>query len=197
MPRPRVTETEAVLDAAARRLASHGIAGTTVDDVAEAAGVSRATVYRYVGAKDEIVQAVIGREAENVLAQVAAAIVASTSPREAIDEAVSTALTAIAEHPVLARLTSSDLRDTLPFATSDSRPLVDRCVSTLSNAMRAAPELIVDDRMVENAIEEATRFVLVHLTTPRRDGSRLSARDAGARAAMLIAPIISSTGDRQ
>ena len=44
MPRPRVTETEAVLDAAARRLASHGIAGTTVDDVAEAAGVSRATV---------------------------------------------------------------------------------------------------------------------------------------------------------
>ena len=197
MPRPRVTESGTVLDAAARRLASHGIAGTSVDDVAQEAGVSRATVYRYVGGKDDIVQAVIGREADDVLARVAAAISASTSPHEAIAGAVSTALTAIAGNPVLARLTSSDLRETLPFITADSGLLVDRCVSTLSNAMRAAPELAVDDRAVERAIEEATRFVLTHVTTPRRDGSRLSPPDAGTRAASLIAPMLSPRGRRQ
>ena len=191
MPRPRVTETDAVLDAAARRLASHGIAGTTVDTVAAAADVSRATVYRYVGGKDEIVQMVIRREAEKVLAQVAAVITASTSATEAIASAVSTALTTIGRNPVLARLTSSDLLETLPFITTDSRGLVDRCVSTLSNAMRTAPQLMIDNSAVEPAIEESTRFVFVHLTTPRRDGSRLSERDAGALAASLIAPMIS------
>ena len=196
MPRPRVTETETVLDAAARRLASHGIASTTVDTVAAAADVSRATVYRYVGGKDEIVRAVIRREAENVLAQVTAVITASTSPTEAIAGAVSAALTAIDQNPVLARLTSSDLRETLPFITADSRVLIDHCVSTLSNTMRAAPQLIVDDRTVEHAIEEATRFVFAHLTTPRRDGSRLSERDAGARAASLIAPMISPAAEQ-
>lgn len=197
MPRPRVTESGTVLDAAARRIASHGIAATSVDDVAEGAGVSRATVYRYVGAKDDVVQAVISREANHVLVRVAAAISASTSPHEAIAGAVSMALTAIAENPALARLTSSDLRKILPFITADSGSLVDHCVSTLSTAMRAAPELPIDDRAVECAVEEATRFVLTHLTTPRRDGSRLSPPDAGDRAASLIAPMLSPSGGQR
>ena len=193
MPRPRVTEPAAVLDAAARRLASHGIARTSVDDVAEVAGVSRATVYRYVGSKNDVVQAVIDREAENVLARVAEAISVATSPHEAIAGAVSAALTAIAGNPVLARLVSSDLPDTLPFITTGAGGLIERCVVTLSNAIRAAPELTTDDRAVEHATEEATRFVLVHLTTPRRDGTRLRPLDAGNRAASLIAPMLAPT----
>ena len=48
--------------------------------------------------------------------------------------------------------------------------------------------LPVDERRVEDAVEEMTRFVLAHLTTPRRDGSRPAPREAGARAATLIAP---------
>jgi AcrR family transcriptional regulator len=190
MARPRVTEADSVLDAAARRLASHGIAGTTVDDVAAEAGVSRATVYRYIGGKNEIVQAVIGREAEEVLTRVATMISSSTTAETAIAKAVSTALVAIAGNPLLARLTSTDLRESLRFITIDSPLLVDRAVSTLSTAMRAAPELTVDERTVEQAVEESTRFVLLHLTTPRRDGSRLSPRDAGAQAAALIAPLL-------
>ena len=190
MARPQVTEIETVLDAAADLIALNGIGGTTVDAIAQRAGVSRATVYRYVGGKDEIVQAVIAQEAEHVLERVAAAISVSTSPDMAIAEAVSTALAVIAENPVLTRLTSSDLHETLPFITAESRLLIDHSVSVLSNAMRAAPELTVDEGGVEDAIEESTRFVLTHLTTPRRDGSTMSALDAGARAATLIAPMM-------
>ena len=79
MARPQVTEIETVLDAAADLIALNGIGGTTVDAIAQRAGVSRATVYRYVGGKDEIVQAVIAQEAEHVLERVAAAISVSTS----------------------------------------------------------------------------------------------------------------------
>jgi hypothetical protein len=121
---------------------------------------------------------------------VAEAIVASASPHDAIDAAVTTALTAIAENPLLDRLTSSDLHETLPYITADAGLLIDRSVSTLSDAMRAAPDLTVDDGQVESALEEATRFVLAHLTTPRRDGTRLSPPEAGARAATLIAPML-------
>jgi AcrR family transcriptional regulator len=195
MARPRVTEADSVLDAAARRLASHGIAGTTVDDVAAEAGVSRATVYRYVGGKNDMVQAVIGREAEEVLTKLVTVIDSSTTTDRVIAYAVSTALEAIAESPVLARLTSIDLRETLPFITIDSPSLVDAVVSTLSSAIRSAPELAIEERAVELAVEESTRFVLLHLTTPRRDGSRLSPRDAGAQAAALIAPLLEPVGN--
>lgn len=195
MARPRVTEADSVLDAAARRLASHGIAGTTVDDVAAEAGVSRATVYRYIGGKDEIVQAAIAREAQEVVARVAQVIASSTTAERAIADAVSTALVAIADNSLLDRLTSTDLRETLPFITVDSPALTDGLVATLSSAIRVAPELAVDDRVVELAMEESTRFVLAHLTTPRRDGSRLSPQDAGARAAQLIAPLLAPSGD--
>jgi len=190
VPRPRVTEADAVVDAAARRLASDGIGGTTVDDVAAEAGVSRATVYRYIGGKNQLVPAVIGREAEEVLVRLVEVIASSTRADRTIADVVSTALEVIDDSPVLARLTSTDLRESLPFITVDSRRLVDGAVSTVSDAIRAAPDLAVDERAVDEAVEEATRFVLSQLTTPRRDGSRLSPRDAGARAAALIAPML-------
>lgn len=192
MPRPRVTEADAVLDAAARRLASHGIAGTTVDDVAAEAGVSRATVYRYIGGKNQLVPAVIGRETEEILVRLAEVIGSAATTHRAIADVVSTALVMITESPVLARLTSTDLRATLPYITVDSLPLVDVVVSTVSDAIRAAPHLTVDERAVEDLVEEATRFVLTHLTTSRRDGSRLGPQDAGERAAELIAPWLES-----
>ena len=185
-----------MLEAAGRRLASHGIAGTTVDDVAAEAGVSRATVYRYIGGKNEIVPAVIGRETQGVLDRVATVLTASSTSAAAVADAVSTALAAIGENPVLARLTSTDLIETLPFITAEAASLVDAAVSTLAPAMRAAPALTVDDRAVEAALEEATRFVLLHLTTPRCDGSRLDPSDAGKRAAMLITPMLEMASER-
>ena len=191
MARPRVTEGEVVLDAAARRLATDGIAATTVDDVAAEAGVSRATVYRYVGGKDEIVRAVIGRETAAVLDRLQAVVATCQTAAAATAEVVAAALVAIGESPVLGRLSTTDLRETLPFITTDAAPLQRAVVESLGPAIREAP-YPVDERHLEDAIEELTRFVLTELTTPRRDGSRLEPADAGARAAALVTPLIST-----
>ena len=193
MSRPKVTEADAVLDAAARHLASHGIAGTTVDDVATEAGVSRATVYRYIGGKNELVPAVIGREADEVLVRLTEVIASSTTADRMIADVVTNALLMIAERPVLSRLTSTDLRESLPFVTVAAGPLVDGVVSAVSDAIRGAPDLAVDAGAIDDAVEEATRFVLSHLTTPRRDGSRLDPTDAGERASALVAPLLAPT----
>ena len=45
----------AIRDAAMRLFAGQGFAGTTIDQIAEAADVSRATVFTYFPTKEEIV----------------------------------------------------------------------------------------------------------------------------------------------
>ena len=196
MARPRITEQEAILDAAARRLAAHGVAATTVDDVALEAGVSRATVYRYSGGKDEIVRAVIAREAEQLLARLASVVTTSPTSERLIADLVATAATAIAVSPVLARLSGEDVRDTLPFITIDSMSLVDVVVAALTAMIGEARQFDLEPAAVALAVEEATRLVLTHLTTPRRDASRPSPDELGALAATMIVPLLEQPGVR-
>ena len=195
MARPRATESEAVLDAAVRQLTEHGIAGTTIDDVAAAAGVSRATVYRYVGGKSDIVSAAILRESTVILEQVAGRIRQAPTASAAIADGVHGVLTGIEEHPLLARLTTRDLVDTLPYLTVDSAPLVAIGVTMLTPAMVESESFEVREGDVHDAIEEAARFVFAHLTTPRRDGARRRPAEAGARAAELIVGLL--VGDQR
>jgi len=57
-------QRERLLDAAEECLKRFGLAKTTAEDIARAAGLSRATVYRQFGSRDAIVAAVTTREAE-------------------------------------------------------------------------------------------------------------------------------------
>jgi AcrR family transcriptional regulator len=60
---------EGMLDAAESCLQRFGVAKTTVEDVAQAAGLSRATVYRQFGSRDALLLAVAAREADRVATQ--------------------------------------------------------------------------------------------------------------------------------
>lgn len=60
----RDPQRERLLDAAEACLARFGLAKTTAEDVARAAGLSRATVYRQFGNRDGLIAAVATREAE-------------------------------------------------------------------------------------------------------------------------------------
>ena len=56
-----------VLDAAAALVFERGVAGTALDDVRDAAGVSKGQLYHYFADKDDLVHAVIDRTVEQVL----------------------------------------------------------------------------------------------------------------------------------
>ncbi len=64
----------AVVDAASGLLAQHGARHWTVDDVAERAGVGRATVYRRFPSRDDLMRAAITRDARRVFAAVAESV---------------------------------------------------------------------------------------------------------------------------
>lgn len=60
-----------MLDAAEECFARFGVAQTTVDDVVRVAKVPRATMYRHVGGKDDLVAAVAMRRFEAFLDKLA------------------------------------------------------------------------------------------------------------------------------
>jgi AcrR family transcriptional regulator len=61
MVRPRATNTELVLEAAARVFGRKGYRNATIDDVAAEAGVSKATLYQYAKNKQWLMEAMVDR----------------------------------------------------------------------------------------------------------------------------------------
>ena len=58
-----------IVDAAARLIAVHGVAGTGMDDVRAAAEVSGSQIYHYFDSKQALVRAVITRRADAAVEQ--------------------------------------------------------------------------------------------------------------------------------
>ena len=70
---PRLTrkgaETrERIVSAAAELVFEHGVAGTSIEDVKEAAGVSSSQLYHYFGDKQALIHAVIAHQSDAVIA---------------------------------------------------------------------------------------------------------------------------------
>jgi AcrR family transcriptional regulator len=63
-PTDTTTARERLIDAAERCIDRFGLAKTTLEDVAAEASVSRATIYRYFGNRDELMLEVLLRELE-------------------------------------------------------------------------------------------------------------------------------------
>jgi AcrR family transcriptional regulator len=99
-PRPGTGRTRAVLVAgAARAFATHGLRACTMQAVAAAAGVSKATLYNYFRTKDEVVRALVAAELERLT---------SLAEQLPADAALAALADELGEHPVLRRLAASE-----------------------------------------------------------------------------------------
>jgi AcrR family transcriptional regulator len=68
---PRTVREQQMLDAAVREFSRRGYHATSVDDIAEAAGISKPMVYAYLGSKEELFIACLHREGTRLLEAVA------------------------------------------------------------------------------------------------------------------------------
>lgn len=58
MPRRKVTDPKMLIDAAARLFQQNGYQNTTIDDLADAVGISKPTVYQYVKSKGWLLESI-------------------------------------------------------------------------------------------------------------------------------------------
>lgn len=93
---------ESILDAAAQLFSRRDAATVGMNEIARAAGCSRATVYRYFENRDALQTAFVHREAHRVFAALGERLVDVDDPRERLLEGVLASLHTVRQTPALA-----------------------------------------------------------------------------------------------
>lgn len=75
-----------LVDTAEQVFVEHGFATASMEDVADAAGVTKPVIYDHFGSKDGLLAAVVARLGDQMLEQTTAAAAAVTSPEDALRE---------------------------------------------------------------------------------------------------------------
>lgn len=112
-----------LLDAAESLLRVRGLRKWTLDDVAQASGNGRTTVYRRFGSRDALVHAVLARELRSTLNDIGRAVAKHDDLPSKAAAAVTTAVRRL-DQSVVDSLLRSDPETFLPFLTTDAAPLL-------------------------------------------------------------------------
>ncbi|MEW2355550.1 helix-turn-helix domain-containing protein [Spirillospora sp. NPDC029432] len=182
-------QVDRILDAALELFATRGLRRTTMDDVARASGLGRATIYRRFPGKNELVSEVLTREARRFAAEVDRAVAGCATLEERLVEGFVATLRIGREERLVHRLLTLE-PELLPHATERAGPLLAAARRHLAGRLRAARR----DGAAPAFDPEAVAEILVRLThslllTP--DG-RIPLDEAGARAFALryLAPMV-------
>ncbi|HEX3567975.1 MAG TPA: TetR/AcrR family transcriptional regulator [Acidimicrobiales bacterium] len=101
-------DSDAVLDAATSCYLRFGVAKTTAADIAQAVGISRATLYRRFGSHEAIFLAVLARESAAMAADAEVHLAPVQDPAERILEGMMFAIEEIGQRPVHAAVFGGD-----------------------------------------------------------------------------------------
>jgi len=161
-----------LLDAARDELAERRWSDITMADIARSAGVSRQTLYKEFGSRDEFAQVLVMREAESFIDAVEAAITANLrDPPRALEAAFDVFLTAAAENPIVRTIVRSEGSEEL-FAlfTTQGRPLVDGAVARITAVLLAGWPLM-RSRDAELLSECLVRLAISYAALPKGPAS--------------------------
>lgn len=106
-PETAVQRRDDMVSAAARCFAERGVSSTSIDDIAAEAGVSRASVYRYAGGRDELIIAVAMRRFDEWVDGVVRHAARFDTAGDMITEAVVWTAKTVRRDPSLAALFAS------------------------------------------------------------------------------------------
>jgi AcrR family transcriptional regulator len=173
-----------ILDAAASLFAQRGVEAVGMNDIARAAGCSRATLYRYYPSRDALHTAYVHRHAHAVNRQLAHRIAGIKDPDKRLLAALTGALALVRENPALAA-----------WFTRTAIGAEAAAGSAVVQAMTAGFLLTVDPADVDAAGRQARWLVRVltsFLTVPGRD-----ADDERAMLEEFVIPRIASARRRR
>jgi len=183
---------ERILDAALEQFQLVGLRRSTIDDVARRARVGRVTVYRRIGHKDELVEAVILRELRRLFATVDAATAPLTTVEERLAEGFAVVLRTVREHPLFQRVLAVEPESVLPFLTVDGGPIIVLTAAYVAWQIRLAQRagLAPPDLEPEPVAEIMARLAHSLLLTPHGAIPLEDDEQARAFARAHIAPLV-------
>ena len=151
-----------ILDAADELFARQDAATVGMNEIARAAGCSRATLYRYFENRDVLYTAYVHRETYRIFRALGTRIADVADPRERLIEGVVTALRSVRESPALSSWFASTQR---PIGGE----MAERSdvIKGLTEAFLAS--LNIDDRPVEPRARWLVRVMISLLIFPGRD----------------------------
>jgi len=178
-PDAAVQIRERILDAATECLLAEGLDARLHAMIAERAGISRPTVYKYVGDQTAIVAAILEREYDRFFG-LAVPILRTSDDLEAhLVHAIVFVVDYAREHALLQKALAEHPEVILPALTTGSGPLVDRVVALfeeqLGRGLSRSPATgsVLSPRA---AAEWAFRIVVSLITTPtealRQEGTQ-------------------------
>lgn len=161
---------DAIVDAARAQAIAAGWDGVRMGGVAEAAGVSRQTVYNEFGSKAGLAEALARREVDRFVGEVRAALAAhGPDVRAAAYAAIRHTLAAAADNPLVkAILTSArgGSDELLPYLTTRSElVLAESSAALLEWAGRYLPD--GDPAALAFAADTIVRLVVSHIVLPK------------------------------
>ena len=177
---------DTLFDAARDELQQRTWADITMADVARAAGVSRQTLYKEFGTRDEFAAAFVIREGERFLDAVEQAVREHLDdPSAAVAAALEVFLESASEDPLMRILLSDDgTGGMLPLVTTQSMPVVAWAAARLTDVIRSGwPHAPAAD--VDLLAESLVRLAISHVTVPSGDPHATA-----AAVARLLGPFI-------
>jgi AcrR family transcriptional regulator len=177
---------DTLFDAARDELQQHAWADITMADIARAAGVSRQTLYKEFGNRDDFSAAFVIREGERFLDAVEQAVREHLDdPSAAVAAALEVFLVTAGEDPLMRILLSDDgTGGMLPLVTTQSMPVVTWASARLAAVVRDGwPHASEHDAQL--LAETLVRLAISYVTVPK-GSPQATARDA----AVLLGPYI-------
>ncbi|MEX0665629.1 MAG: TetR/AcrR family transcriptional regulator [Acidimicrobiia bacterium] len=151
--------------------ARFGLGKTTVDDVARASGVSRATIYRlFPGGRDQILRETVGWEMNHFFVRLAEAVADAPDFATRLERALAFARQAVLEHAVLQKVLAAEPDVLLPLLTLEQHRVLGYIRDYLGPLLRAEQDAgrLVLGIDLDAAADHVARLLLSLIGTPGR-----------------------------
>jgi AcrR family transcriptional regulator len=126
-----------ILDAARDQFALFGVRRSSIDDIAKRARLSRNTVFRRLGSKDELVSAVGQRELRRVIAGVSEVAAGADGVVDGVARAFSSTVIQIRTNPLFIGVLTNHPDEILTLTTMGAGPLLRQAVHFVTATLSA------------------------------------------------------------
>ena len=156
-----------LLDAMREQLATREWTAVTMAEVARAAGVSRQTLYKAFGSRQEFAQAYVLREVDHFLEGVETAVeVHRDEPARGLAAVFDVLLTAAADDPLVREIVSADGgAELLPLVTTQGKPVLEHATERLAAFLDEAWPAMAPEQ-AQLLAECVVRLAISHAALP-------------------------------